>query len=212
MATIKQPKTPELPRMPSVKTAPTRVEVRPPEVKHHTRLPTGPRRYRNAMVPIKIIGPGEPPEDFLAGEYHGSRSEWPIYWALWRKLVDGSDRVRLAPYLGGPSGEFIYQSWQLGGRSIAGGAVADFEIPAGRRGPTLLLRIQSYRFHLTAGPQVVAYDDLQRERLMDQADVTDIYEQDYMHLQGQELVAYIVDVMSGKQIPDPIKTGSVRRT
>lgn len=208
----KQPKIQALPRVPSAQRAPSKIELRPPEVKHRTRIPQVPRRYRKAMNAEQIVGPGEPPEDFLAGEYHGSRSEWPIYWALWRKLVDGSDRVRDMPYVGGPGGEFFYQSWQLGGRSVSGGAVADFEIPAGRKGPSLLIRIQSYRFHLTAGAEVMSYDDVQKEHLLRQTGVVDIYEQDYMHLKGQYLVAYVADILSGKQLPDPLRTGQVRRS
>ena len=95
MPVLTPPKAPKPPKLPSVTKAPTRVEVRPPDVRRHARLPTGPRMYRNAMRAQRVDFPGEPPAEFLAGEYHGdvgqvlllslvgpawtyAREEWPI--------------------------------------------------------------------------------------------------------------------------------------
>jgi hypothetical protein len=90
--------------------------------------------------------------------------------------------------------------------------VPDFEIMAGRRGQSLILRIQSDRFHLTAGPAIIGSDDLQRERLSEDHRVIDLYESDFLNLRGSSLVRYIADVLSGKQILNPVATGSFNRS
>ena len=213
MPVLTPPKAPKPPKLPSVTKAPTRVEVRPPDVRRHARLPTGPRMYRNAMRAQRVDFPGEPPAEFLAGEYHGSASEWPIYAALWKIFSSQpNDGYRQAPFYGDHEGQWVYQSWQLGGRSIAGGAVADFEIRAGRRGPSLFIRVQSYRFHLTAGPEVVSYDDVQKEHLSEYGSVVDVFEQDYLGLDAQSLIVYVKRQLGMIQTPDPIRAGTVRRT
>jgi hypothetical protein len=211
MAGFKIPKLPTAPRpAQGVIKAPKKVELRPPGLRHHTRLPQGPRQYNQGK--IKHEFPGEPPAAFLSGELHGSRSEWPLYAGLWKALgCKPDDAMREVPFVGDPEGKFIYQSWQLGGRSVSGGAVADFEIPGGRRGPSLLIRIQSYRFHLSAGPDIMSYDDIQRENLLGEANVIDAYEQDFIRLTGQELVIYVKRLLGMIQNPDPIRAGQVKR-
>ncbi len=211
MAGIRTPKLPAAPRpAQGPPKAPRKIELRPPQTRHHTRMPEGPRLYKQPKPKSEF--PGDPPTLFLAGDLHGSASEWPIYAALWKIFnSQPADGYTKPPFYGDPEGQWIYQSWQLGGRSVAGGAVADFEIVAGRRGQSTLIRIQSYRFHLSAGPDVMSYDDIQRENLLGEANVIDAYEQDFIHLQGQELVIYVKRLLGMIQNPDPIRAGQVRR-
>jgi hypothetical protein len=201
------------PKPPTVKNAPSKVEIRPPKARHVARQPLGPRLYRQPSTRNVGGGPGAPPPGFLNGDLHGSASEWPIYWGLWKALgCKPDDQVFKAPFLGDPEGKFIYQSYQLGGRSLSFGAVADFEVPAGRHGPTLFLRVQSYRYHLSFGPAVVGYDEIQRERLSEYGTVVDLYEQDFLGLSAQELVIYVKQAIGAIQRTNPITAGTTRRS
>lgn len=201
------------PRPPSFKTAPSKIEIRPLKLRQPAILPLGPELYQQPAKRNQLGGPGDPPPGFLAGTLHGSASEWPIYWGLWKALgCKPDDQVFKAPFLGGPQGEFVYQSYQLGGRSLSFGAVADFEVPGGRRGPTLFLRVQSYRYHLTFGPAVVGYDEIQRERLSEYGSVVDLYEQDFLGLGAQELVIYVKQAIGAIQRTNPLTSGTTRRS
>lgn len=197
--------------LPRIEKAPTRIEVRPPRKPNKVVVrPRGPALYSQPIE--KIDFPGDPPVEFLDPTLHGSASEWWIFAACYKYFnTQPSDGYRRPPFIGEP-GVWAYQSWQLGGRSLAGGAVADFEVFAGRRGQSMLLRIQSSRFHLTAGPQVVSYDDSQRERLSEDNRVQDLYEADFVHLRGSDLVKYLADVLAGNQIINPVTAGTYRRS
>jgi len=205
----------KMPRLPGIeKPKIPKTELRPIKIpQRYANFPEGPELYQSRRKPEVTDFPGEPPATFLDPTIHGSRSEWPIYAALWKYFNEQpSDGYRRGPYTGGPSGQWLYQSWQLGGRSTTGGAVADFEILGGRRGQSMILRIQSDRFHLTAGPGVVSSDDLQRERLSGDHRVIDLYEGDYLSLRGADLVRYVADVLSGRQILNPVASGGYYRT
>jgi hypothetical protein len=201
------------PKAPTIRNAPTRIEIRPPKARMAAKLPRGPELYRQPATPNVQGGPGTPPPGFLSGQLHGSASEWPIYWGLWRGLGCKPDaQVYRAPFLGDPEGKFIYQSYQLGGRSLAFGAVADFEVPGGRHGPTLFLRIQSYRYHLDKGPAIMGYDEIQRERLSEYGSVIDLFEQDFLGLGAQELVIYVKQAIGAIQRTNPLTAGTTRRS
>jgi hypothetical protein len=203
----------KLPSLPTIEKARVpKTEIRPIQPPTpFASMPQGPELYQQRKNNVSDF-PGEPPDGFLDPTIHGSRSEWPIYAALWKYFDDQPDDGYLRPpFLGSPTGIWIYQSWQLGGRSTTGGAVADFEILSGRQGQSLILRIQSDRFHLTAGPRIVSGDDLQRERLSGDHRIVDLYETDFLHLRGSNLVRYIADVLAGRQIVNPISAGSYYR-
>lgn len=194
----------EKPKIPKTELRPVQRPSSP-----YARIPEGPELYQARKAQVSDF-PGEPPDSFLDPTIHGSRSEWPIYAGLWKYFDDQPDEGYLRPpFLGGAN--WLYQSWQLGGRSTTGGAVADFEILSGRQGQSLILRIQSDRFHLTAGPGVVSNDDMQRERLSGDHRVIDLYEADYLDLRGSNLVKYIADVLAGRQIINPVASGSYYR-
>jgi len=81
-----------------------------------------------------------PPADWM-----GSLPEWNVYWAL-MKL--------------GMKGQFTYQSSQLGGRQVRGGAVLDFYFPDLR----LAINVQSTYYHYRTTTQR-ASDEMQKAQL-----------------------------------------------
>lgn len=189
---------------------PREVQIRPKPLRTFSRIPKGPRLYTKPTVKLEF--PGEPPPGFLAGELHGSRSEWPIYAGLWKALgCKPEDGYRRGPFTGDPEGKFFYQAWALGGRSKAGGAVADFEIPAGIGGSPLYIRVQTYRFHLVTDPGNIASDEIQKAMLMNDARVVDVYEQDFLHLKGSALVIYVKEALGMIQRASPITATTVRQ-
>lgn len=203
----------KLPTLPGIEKAKIpKNEIRPMRpAPPFASIPEGPELYQQRKNNVSDF-PGEPPDTFLDPTIHGSRSEWPIYSACWRYFDDQpEDGYLRPPFLGSPTGIWKYQSWQLGGRTTTGGAVADFEILSGRHGESLIIRIQSDRFHLTAGPRIVGVDDLQRERLSGDHRVIDAYESDFLHLKGSNLVRYLADLIAGRQIINPVASGSYFR-
>lgn len=187
--------------------APKKITATPPRQRTNARIPTGQELYRQPKKPRVQEFPGDPPPEFLAGQLHGSRSEWPIYAASWKALgVKPNDGYRRGPFTGAPDGSFQYQAWQLGGRTTIGGAVVDFYYPQLGLG----VRVQSYRFHLTAGPQILSADELQKQRLMRDHNVIDVYEDDFLNLRGSELVIWMKSVLGMIQSPNPVTAGQVR--
>ena len=189
---------------------PRDVQVRPKPMRTFSRIPRGPRMFTRPVQRVEF--PGEPPPLFLAGELHGSRSEWPMYAGLWKALgCKPDDGYRKGPFSGDPEGKFFYQAWALGGRSKAGGAVADFEIPDGIGGSPLYIRVQTYRFHLVTDPGNRASDEIQRQMLSNDARVIDVYEQDFLHLTGPQLVIFVKEALGLIQRASPITATTVRQ-
>ena len=79
-------------------------------------------------MPEKL--PNVPPD------WKGSVPEFYIFWAL--------QRVGLHPDI-----DFTYQSYEMGGRMQAGGAVVDFIIPE----YSLAINVQSIRYHYATSQQ-----------------------------------------------------------
>ena len=119
--------------------------------------PTRPRRFgievqrEIPVVPEPLIEEPEEPtaeeQEFLAwAEVHGGTfPEFICYRWLVRtaKLIDQVD--------------FVFQSSQLGGRQMPGGAVVDFDLPS----RLLAWRVQGLFFHV-GDPTVEARDDIQK--------------------------------------------------
>lgn len=185
---------------------PKRIAVPVPKFRSQTKVPTGPRMYRQPAKPVIEGGPGEPPAGFLDPHYHGSRSEWPIYWGLW-KALDVYGNPRYPPYDGAPDGSFGYQKAELGGRRQLGGAVADFIVYPPPTGQILLIRVQTQFFHLQGGPQTVSSDELQRLALGRENNVIDVYDRDFLHLDGKALVVYVKRVLGLIQSVNPLTAG-----
>jgi hypothetical protein len=189
---------------------PRRVQSRPPTQRTPTIRPRGPRLYTQPEV--KIDFPGEPPPAFLAGELHGSRSEWPIYAGVWKALgCEPKDGYRRGPFDGDPEGKFFYQNPEMGGRSKSGGAVVDFAIPGGDGRDDIFFRIQSYRFHLATTPENIGTDTIQKALLTNDARVIDLYEQDYLHLKGSQLVIFVKQALGMIQRASPITATTARQ-
>lgn len=140
-------------------------------------------------------GPGEPPPGFVGGTT--SRSEWWVYWALTKLL--------------GPEGEaWTYQQSYQGGRHIPGGSVVDFVVYMPLQ--TILIRLQTYRFHFALGNAKQSRDIEQKFALSDEQDsiVVDIYEQDFIGDESGRAVLMIVnEAINGIERSNPLATGLV---
>lgn len=124
-----------------------------------------------------------------------SISEAYIYWALTKIL--------------GPEGsDWAYQQSVLGGRHGPGGAVVDFVVYY--RAIALGIRVQTYRYHIAAGPAKQAYDNDQILSISTlNIRVYDIYEQDFIFDDsGQAAIKVCLDVLNGNYAENPITAGT----
>lgn len=173
-------------------TPPGQWGARPLPVPREVQRPTGPR-FLNQKRDVSESGPGEPPPGFVTATT--SREEWVIYWAL-TKILGPPER-----------GSWSYQSNLLGGRERAGGAVADFVIT--NRRPSLIIRVQTERFHIATEYEKQARDELQKASL-ERAGfrVLDVYAEHFMRSTnfetGQAAIAVVWDALKGIQRPNPI--------
>lgn len=181
---------------------------RPPVLRRPTKVPEGSRLYRYGREPkVKTGGPGEPPPGFLSPTV--SKSEWVAYWSL-KRIYNPEEDPRKPPFNGGlPFWE--YQSMEYGGRNL-GGAVPDFVIHNTPSGRPILLRLQTERYHLFVTGQMHAYDALQKQRLLRDAEVVDIYE--YAIVEdptGAAAIKAIKNAIGLIELPNPLTAGTVRR-
>jgi hypothetical protein len=106
-----------------------------------------------------------------------------------------------------------FQKSLLGGRHLSGGLVADFIIdPYGLERPTpLLLRVQSFEFHMAKGELINAYDFEQIDTLFDFGyDVIDLFDVYFIFDEtGQAARENVRDALNGIQRPNPSATGLV---
>jgi hypothetical protein len=136
-------------------------------------FPSGPKWLKK---PKLLSGPGEPPPEFLFSM--NSRTEWMVYWALWKIFKDEGD-PRVPPFLGSPSGSWSYQTPVEGGRRQVGGAIVDFVIE--NTPQPIALRIQTERFHVFTDPNQIGFDRDSLIMLSQGMRVADVYEQDFIH-------------------------------
>lgn len=123
------------------------------------------------LIPInpEPVIPEKPEEenyDFLIwkAEEGGTYPEYLAYMWLVRRGYE-------------PGLDFIFQSYQMGGRQMPGGAVVDFEFPALR----MVWRIQGEYWHI-GNPAVEARDEMQKLALMTEGYlVVDCYAQDVIN-------------------------------
>lgn len=162
---------------------------------HTARTTMGPFIVGIGVKPEQQTGPGEPPEGFVIGST--SKTEWYFYWALEKVL--------------GPPG---YETWEFqqsmqGGRSMLGGSVVDFVIYQ----PTRMIgvRLQTYRFHLSASVHKQAHDYEQYLALSSpDLIVIDVFEDDIIHDDtGQDAIKIVLEVISGQERLNPLATGLV---
>lgn len=154
----------------------------------------GPRILGLGQHVTQSTGPGEPPEGFVGGTT--SRSEWYLYWAFTKIL--------------GPEGlQWSYQQGLLGSRHVPGGAVVDYVVYQGS--VALLVRLQTYRFHLSADADQQVHDIEQFIALSSpDAIVIDVYEDQFLWDEtGQAAIQLVVDILNRRIVQNPIATGFV---
>jgi len=139
-------------------------------------------------------GPGEPPVGFVGGTT--SATEWYVFWAF-EKLL-------------GPEGvNWTYQESFQGGRHVPGGAVIDFVLYMPMQ--TILVRVQTWRFHFGDGPDKIQADTEQKianTSIWGEEIVVDIYEQYFIDDDtGKAVLEVCSDAMQGVEWPNPIATG-----
>lgn len=170
-----------------------------------TALPTGPRMYRlTRSSTVSYGGPGPAPPGFKVAST--SASEWIFYWAA-MKVLDPRRDPRQPPFQGGEL--WLYQSSELGAftRQL-GSAVVDFLFKT--QFPYLAVRIQTFRFHLSASTFKQAYDQKQLEALMGKFNVIDIFEGDYIgDATGQAAIKLVLETLKLQQRQNPISAGKV---
>jgi hypothetical protein len=189
--------------------APEKVRINAPKYRSFTKFPQGPRLYKVPKNPLFAKGPGEPPPDFLDPRLHGSRTEWPIYWALARIFNNPPD-PRKPPYVGGPP-DWSYQKYEMGGRNL-GGAVVDFVVSSAPGGVPIGLRIGTEFFHFAAAPGKQASDELQFALLSRGMNIVDINDFDFLQdPSGQAAVVRVKEALGLIRRPDPIASNTTRR-
>lgn len=188
------------PRMPTL-----RAESRPPRMPTFVLFPTGPKALHLAQPVLRLVGPREPPAGFISSST--SLPEWFLYWASAKVFNDPKD-PRQPPFYGGR--DWGYQLDQLGGRREKGGAVVDFIYYLA--GEVVGVRLQTYRFHLTAGAEKIAFDEAQRFSLASDMTVRDIYEEDVIEDEtGQAAIKVLLDALGGRERINPLRLGTVER-
>lgn len=153
---------------------PPRPVETPPRLRHAPVTSRGPRWLPSARSTVHTGGPGLPPAGFISAT--NSVDEWVWYWASMRALDPLRDPSE-PPFFGGLF--WNYQSAELGGFSRAlGSAVVDFIYMLSH--PFIVVRIQTYRFHLATDAQKQGYDVIQDVKLSGKFEVVDVYSQDYI--------------------------------
>jgi hypothetical protein len=137
-----------------------------------------------------------------------SLSEWWAYWGFAKFFNDPKD-PRQPPFFGGR--DWGYQIASMGGRREPGGAVVDYVVYL--IGEVVGIRLQTDRFHLTAGPEKQAYDEAQLRNLSRQMVILDIFEQDFIgDKSGESVVRVIADTLGGRGRVNPLRSGTYRKT
>jgi hypothetical protein len=172
----------------------------PPRPRVPTRLPTGPKRYRGGRE--VVAGPGEPPPGFVRPTT--SKTEWFVYWALWK--IFGTPRdAREGPFFGGPP----FWAYQEGTGGDGTRSKPDFTVYRPRR---LIIRVQTEFRHLFTDNAKQAYDRLQRVAQSNHNTVVDLY--DFRFINDKTGQAVIIETKAAIGLierPDPIVAGTALR-
>ena len=134
--------------------APAPAPPRPPRPTGPTVFPRGPALLGLGQKRHEISGPGIAPAEFLLPST--SAYEWVWYWASAKWYHDPPD-PRMPPFSGARSGVWEYQiPTDPGDPRSAGGSISDFlyHEPSG----DVIVRIDTWYFHTTAGPEKQAKD------------------------------------------------------
>lgn len=140
----------EVPRV----AAPAPAPPRPPLPDRPTIFPRGPALLGLGQKRHEVSGPGIAPGDFVGPST--SAYEWVFYWASSKWFHDPPD-PRTPPFSGARSGVWEYQiPTDPGDPRGAGGSISDFLYHLGTG--ELIIRIDTWYFHTTAGPAKQAKD------------------------------------------------------
>lgn len=181
-----------------------------PHPKTFASRPTGPREFAQRFNPELVGGPGTPPDGFLRATVSGE--EWIIYWALYKVLEPNLD-PRQPPFMGSkdPS-KWVYQYGIDGARRELGGSVVDYEVFPYSDYNSVLIRLQTERFHVYVDPPKHVYDVLQGQRLSKYGAVYDIFSQQILgDKTGQAGILAVKDALRGVEAPNPLLTGQAVR-
>lgn len=188
-----------------MRTSNRRTTTTPPRVRRMPTYSTGPRILGLQRDPVREVGPGSPPPNFVSATT--SASEWVLYWALAKVFNDPID-PRKPPFYGGR--DWGFQIAINGGRRQAGGSVVDFVLYL--VGEIVGIRLVSQRFHINAGPEKQAYDEAQARGLSRSMTVKDVYEGDIIRDRtGEGAVRVAIDTIGGRARLNPIRSGTARR-
>ena len=166
--------------------------------------------YAQPRKPREIGGPGEPPPGFVTPPT--SATEWVAYWGLWRALgVKGDPRESGPPFMGAPTGEFAYQSFEMGGRMQAGGAVVDYVVYSAPGGVPIGIRLVTEYFHLYAGSDKIMSDALQKDYLSREMIVVDLLDSEILGVPPSAVIIKIKQILNMIPSQNPITAGTVHR-
>jgi hypothetical protein len=191
--------------MPTIRKSPGIPQNKMPRMRRIPKQNRGPKELGLWIEPERIVGPGEPPPEFVYGTT--SASEWPPYWALAKIFNDPPD-PRKPPFGGGAMWD--YQVPMEGGRSKRGGSVMDYVIwlPS----ETIGIRLQTERFHEAVDPGKKAMDRAQAMRLERDIRVEDLYEQDIIaDRSGDAVIKRIIELLGGWDRISPSRAATFRR-
>ena len=181
---------------------PRRATSSPPKPKRGFNLSsTGPHGLLNKDVTY-VFGPGEPPPNFVSPTT--SPAAWVWYWAS-AKVYEDPEDPRLPPFRGGADWEFL-----AGGRRNRLGAAADFIYY--NPGETIGIRVQTDRFHESAGPVQQAFDKAQLMQLSKWMTMRNVYEQAFIgDRTGEAACRMLVRTLGGRKNIQPSRAGTYRR-
>jgi hypothetical protein len=135
--------------------APAPAPPRPPRPSGPPRFPRGPALLGLGHRRSDVGGPGIAPAEFILLA-DASAYEWIWYWASAKWFHDPPD-PRRPPFTGARSGVWQYQqATEPGDPRAEGNSISDFlyHLPTG----DMIVRIDTWYFHTTAGPQKQAQD------------------------------------------------------
>lgn len=182
--------------------------VRPPRLPSIPVFPRGPKYLDYSNIP-KVGGPGDPPPGFISPS--NSQIEWMAYWAF-AKIFGSPKDPRKPPFVGS-HGLWQYQK-PYGTYGQPGSTTIDFIVYPSMhsRGRALAFRIVTEQYHLFVDPRKRAKDIIQRDRLSEQYQVKDVYEQYIIHDKtGQAAIKHFKFLLAGGEAPNPYAGGFAER-
>lgn len=182
----------------------------PTPLRTFSAIPRGPRQYKFTLEGDIRGGPGTPPPGFLVAS--NSLTEWYVYWACFKALQIGLEAETTGPPFEGVPGFFTYQTPMQGGRSLPGGAIPDFVVERTRTGIPVIIRVVTEYWHLYTDNEKQVRDELQKQRLDDEVDIVDVYDNEFMHDPTGAATVVVLKKAAGLiQSPDQLYSATAKR-